>query len=61
MSNSVLQSEYSPVSVTSQTGVAEDLCAGGLEPEYFDWQEVWYPVHYIEDLDKSQLTRFTLL
>ena len=27
----------------------------------FDWQEVWYPIAYIKDLDKSQLTRFTLL
>jgi phenylpropionate dioxygenase-like ring-hydroxylating dioxygenase large terminal subunit len=27
----------------------------------FDWREVWYPVHYVEDLDKSQPTAFTLL
>ncbi len=34
---------------------------GGPDPEYFDWQEVWYPVHYVEDLDKTQPTAFTLL
>ncbi|HEY9672433.1 MAG TPA: Rieske 2Fe-2S domain-containing protein [Waterburya sp.] len=37
------------------------LPAGGSDPLHFDWQEVWYPVYYIEDLDKSKLTRFTLL
>ncbi|MEL4895297.1 aromatic ring-hydroxylating dioxygenase subunit alpha [Crocosphaera sp. Alani8] len=35
--------------------------AGGNNPEIFDWQEVWYPVHYIEDLDKSKPNSFTLL
>lgn len=35
--------------------------AGGLDPNRFDWKECWYPVHYLEDLDKTQLTRFTLL
>lgn len=61
MSDSVLQSEHSPLFVTSQTRTTEDLPAGGLDPDRFDWQEVWYPVHYVEDLDKSQPTRFTLL
>jgi phenylpropionate dioxygenase-like ring-hydroxylating dioxygenase large terminal subunit len=56
MSNTVLQSEENSLNVTS-----EMLPAGGLDPERFDWREVWYPVHYIEDLDKSQPTRFTLL
>jgi len=37
------------------------LSAGGTDPEHFDWQEVWYPVHYIEDLDKTKPTPFTLL
>ncbi|MGK7920511.1 MAG: Rieske 2Fe-2S domain-containing protein [Trichodesmium sp.] len=37
------------------------LIAGGTDPEYFDWQEVWYPVHYVEDLDKTKPTKFTLL
>ncbi|AOW99962.1 cell death suppressor protein Lls1 [Moorena producens PAL-8-15-08-1] len=55
MSSSVLQS------VTSQTKAVQELAAGGSDPEVFDWQEVWYPVSYVEDLDKSQPTRFTLL
>ncbi|MEA5510132.1 Rieske 2Fe-2S domain-containing protein [Crocosphaera sp. UHCC 0190] len=37
------------------------LTAGGTDPNYFDWQEVWYPVYYVEDLDKSKPTAFTLL
>ncbi|AFY42607.1 Rieske 2Fe-2S domain-containing protein [Nostoc sp. PCC 7107] len=53
MSNSLLQ----PLSPTT----TENLPAGGLDPERFDWLEVWYPVHYVADLNKSQLTRFTLL
>ncbi|NET04580.1 MAG: Rieske 2Fe-2S domain-containing protein [Symploca sp. SIO2B6] len=56
-----MQLENSPLSVTSSTRATKELPAGGLDPERFDWQEVWYPVYYIEDLDKSQLTRFTLL
>ncbi|MEM7773081.1 MAG: Rieske 2Fe-2S domain-containing protein [Cyanobacteria bacterium P01_A01_bin.37] len=39
----------------------ETLSAGGPVPEKFDWAEAWYPVHYIEDLDKTHPTRFTLL
>jgi len=35
--------------------------AGGSDPDHFDWAEAWYPVHYIEDLDKTKPTRFTLL
>ncbi|NEP00078.1 MAG: Rieske 2Fe-2S domain-containing protein [Symploca sp. SIO2E9] len=61
MSNSVIHSENSPLSVKSPIRATEELPAGGLDPERFDWQEVWYPVYYVEDLDKSQLTRFTLL
>ncbi len=37
------------------------LSAGGSDPDRFDWAEAWYPVHYLEDLDKSRPTRFTLL
>lgn len=35
--------------------------AGGPDPERFDWLEAWYPVAYVKDLDRNQLTRFTLL
>ncbi|RZM76510.1 aromatic ring-hydroxylating dioxygenase subunit alpha [Leptolyngbya iicbica] len=37
------------------------LPAGGPDAEHFDWAEAWYPVHYVEDLDKTRPTRFTLL
>ena len=35
--------------------------AGGTDPDRFDPQEVWYPVYYLEDLDKRKLMTFTLL
>lgn len=37
------------------------LPAGGPDEGAFDWAEAWYPVHYVEDLDKARPTRFTLL
>lgn len=40
---------------------SEELPAGGSDPTRFDCKEAWYPVHYVEDLDKTTLTRFTLL
>ncbi|MBW4617621.1 MAG: Rieske 2Fe-2S domain-containing protein [Desmonostoc vinosum HA7617-LM4] len=49
------------MNVTLPTRAAASLPAGGLDPERFDWQEAWYPVYYVEDLNKSRLTRFTLL
>jgi phenylpropionate dioxygenase-like ring-hydroxylating dioxygenase large terminal subunit len=39
----------------------DTLPAGGGDPDRFDWAEAWYPVHYLEDLDKTRPTRFTLL
>jgi phenylpropionate dioxygenase-like ring-hydroxylating dioxygenase large terminal subunit len=37
------------------------LLTGGNDPTKFDPAEVWYPVHYINDLSKTQPTAFTLL
>jgi phenylpropionate dioxygenase-like ring-hydroxylating dioxygenase large terminal subunit len=37
------------------------LPAGGSDPTCFDWKEVWYPVFYLEDLDKTKPNSFTLL
>ncbi len=37
------------------------LPAGGLDGDRFDWQEVWYPIFYVEDLDKTKPAKFTLL
>ncbi|HEY9620994.1 MAG TPA: Rieske 2Fe-2S domain-containing protein [Crinalium sp.] len=44
-----------------QTSQPNELPAGGPDPSRFDWKEVWYPVFYIDDLDKSTPARFTLL
>lgn len=46
-----------PIAITQ----SNQLPAGGSDPTRFDVKECWYPVHYIEDLDKSKLTKFTLL
>ncbi len=34
---------------------------GGDAPDRFDWSEAWYPIYYIEDLDKAKPNPFTLL
>ena len=46
------------------SGLSEEqtvLPAGGEDPSRFDWQEVWYPIVYVRDLDRTGPTRFTLL
>ncbi len=40
---------------------ATELPAGGTDPTRFDWKEAWYPVSYVQDLDKTKPTKFTLL
>lgn len=51
--------------VTNPLSVADcealKLPAGGFDPSRFEWKEAWYPIYYIEDLDKSKPTPFTLL
>ncbi|MGK7938528.1 MAG: Rieske 2Fe-2S domain-containing protein [Xenococcaceae cyanobacterium] len=39
----------------------ELLPAGGSDPTKFDVKEAWYPVYYLEDLDKIKPNTFTLL
>jgi phenylpropionate dioxygenase-like ring-hydroxylating dioxygenase large terminal subunit len=41
--------------------IPDPLPAGGLDESRFDWTEVWYPVAYVQDLDRDRPTRFTLL
>ncbi|PSB59423.1 Rieske 2Fe-2S domain-containing protein [Chamaesiphon polymorphus] len=41
--------------------IAAQMTAGGDDPTRFDPIESWYPVAYIEDLDKLTPTPFTLL
>ena len=38
-----------------------NLLVGGSDPTHFYPTEAWYPVHYVEDLDKTKPTKFTLL
>ena len=38
-----------------------NLLVGGSDPTRFYPTEAWYPVHYVEDLDKTKPTKFTLL
>lgn len=40
---------------------SNELLAGGTDPTRFDCKEAWYPVHYVEDLDKTKPNKFTLL
>lgn len=40
---------------------ANELLSGGTDPTRFDCKETWYPVHYVEDLDKTKPSKFTLL
>lgn len=44
----------------ARTSIAE-IPAGGTDPTRFDWKEAWYPVYYIQDLDKTKPAKFTLL
>ena len=37
------------------------ILPGGSDRTSFDPHEAWYPIYYVEDLDKSRLARFTLL
>ncbi|WP_414566751.1 MULTISPECIES: Rieske 2Fe-2S domain-containing protein [unclassified Anabaena] len=46
---------------TVEHSLEEEILPGGSDPNCFDWQEAWYPVHYLEDLNKSKPTPFTLL
>ncbi len=44
-----------------ETTQNDQFLAGGNDPTRFDCKEAWYPVFYIEDLDKSKPSKFTLL
>ena len=37
------------------------ILPGGNDSTVFDPLEAWYPIYYVDDLDKSRLSRFTLL
>lgn len=48
-------------SLQSTTPDVVPLPAGGLDESRFDWTEVWYPIAYVQDLDRERPTRFTLM
>jgi phenylpropionate dioxygenase-like ring-hydroxylating dioxygenase large terminal subunit len=48
-------------STLTKTSNKTEQLPGGTNPNQFDVLEAWYPIHYIDDLDKSKLTRFTIL
>ncbi|HEY9810637.1 MAG TPA: Rieske 2Fe-2S domain-containing protein [Halomicronema sp.] len=41
--------------------VTGTLMAGGSDANFFDCKEVWYPVYYVEDLEKKKPNKFTIL
>jgi phenylpropionate dioxygenase-like ring-hydroxylating dioxygenase large terminal subunit len=61
MTSNALETVNSARNLPLQDRLPEDLPTGGVDPKRFDWKEVWYPVYYIEDLDRSKPTPFTLL
>ena len=49
------------MTITSENLNTAALLPGGSDPTVFDPQEAWYPIYFIDDLDKNKLSRFTLL
>ena len=43
------------------TLASKTILAGGDDPSSFEVKEAWYPVAYLDDLDKTKPTTFTLL
>ncbi|MEM9247036.1 MAG: Rieske 2Fe-2S domain-containing protein, partial [Cyanobacteria bacterium P01_F01_bin.153] len=48
------------VAIATSAG-ASSASSVAVPLEKFDWAEVWYPVHFVQDLDKTRPTRFILL
>ena len=49
------------MTITTDSPTKASLLPGGSDPTVFDLQEAWYPIYYVEDLNKGKLSRFTLL
>ena len=39
----------------------DTLLPGGNDPTVFNPQEAWYPIYFVDDLNKDKLSKFTLL
>jgi phenylpropionate dioxygenase-like ring-hydroxylating dioxygenase large terminal subunit len=53
--------DLTPSSVAKSTPEPNDLPVGGVDANRFNVREAWYPVFYVEDLDKTKPAKFTLL
>ena len=49
------------MTITSNNSDTATLLPGGVDLTVFDPKEAWYPIYYLDDLDKNKLSRFTLL
>ncbi|MGV2830505.1 aromatic ring-hydroxylating dioxygenase subunit alpha [Myxosarcina sp. GI1(2024)] len=49
------------MTTTAIASINNELLPGGDDPTRFAPQEAWYPIYYLEDLDKTKLATFTLL
>lgn len=56
-----MQTPSSIVELNPSAHFSPESYGGGDDPHRFDCREAWYPVHYVEDLDKTKPTPFTLL
>ncbi|MEY4519114.1 MAG: hypothetical protein RLZZ499_1713, partial [Cyanobacteriota bacterium] len=46
---------------TTSNSSSTAILPGGTDSTVFDPQEAWYPIYFIDDLDRCKLARFTLL
>jgi phenylpropionate dioxygenase-like ring-hydroxylating dioxygenase large terminal subunit len=46
---------------TTSNSSTTAILPGGSDATVFDPQEAWYPIYFIDDLDRRKLARFTLL
>ncbi|MGR3276324.1 Rieske 2Fe-2S domain-containing protein [Acaryochloris marina NIES-2412] len=49
------------LSSTAEQSHGQWLLPGGEDLSQFTWQETWHPIAYVNDLEPSQLSTFTLL
>jgi phenylpropionate dioxygenase-like ring-hydroxylating dioxygenase large terminal subunit len=47
--------------VTTSNSLSTAILPGGIDSTVFDPQEAWYPIYFVDDLDRRKLARFTLL
>jgi len=59
--NTVLKDDPNLTNSENKDSQSQIIPAGGFDRDRFDWLEVWYPIFYTEDLDKTKPAKFTLL